>query len=220
VNARTRNRRIRTRITSLVLALAVIVLLAWARGLIDPSAIGQADGQGPAGLTIAAESHQDSYERDAFGSRWKDIDRNGCGQRNDVLARDLTGVRRQGDCVVLSGTLTDPYTGQRVSFSKSRATEVQVDHIVPLADAWRSGAWAWTDERRERFANDLTELQASSAESNRDKSDHDAATWAPDGAARACTWAQQVVEIKARWELSVDRAEAEAITELLDGCSA
>jgi hypothetical protein len=203
-----------------LLLLIVLGAVLWGRGTIDLPGTGSADGEGPAGLTVADESHTDSYERDAFGSRWKDIDHNGCGQRDDVLARDLTQIRRQGDCVVLSGVLVDPYTGQRVPFNKSQAVEVQIDHIVPLADAWRSGAWAWSDERREQFANDLAEIQASSAGANRDKSDHDAATWEPTDPARACTWAQQVVEIKTRWGLSVDRAEASALTELLAGCPA
>ncbi|MEJ2578953.1 MAG: HNH endonuclease family protein, partial [Kineosporiaceae bacterium] len=111
-------------------------------------------------------------------------------------------------------------TGERVTFAKARASEVQIDHIVALADAWRSGAWAWTDERRELFANDFDEIQASSAAANRAKSDHDAATWSPEGADRSCTWARQVVEIKTHWGLSVDPDEAAGLATMLAACPA
>jgi hypothetical protein len=135
-----------------------------------------------------------------------------------VLARDLRDVRRRGRCVVVAGTLTDPYTGVRVSFVKARAEQVQIDHVVALAEAWRSGAWAWTLQRREAFANDLGVLQASAGPVNQAKSDHDPGTWRPPDPARACTWARQVRGIKIRWGLSADRQEADALAAILATC--
>jgi hypothetical protein len=171
-------------------------------------------------LTVAPESHSDSYERSAFGQRWKDVDRNGCGQRDDVLARDLVGAQKRNSCVVVAGTLTDPYTGERVQFAKARADDVQIDHRVSLADAWRSGAWQWTEDERERFANDLANLIATAGDVNQSKSDHDAATWLPVGAARRCEFARDVVAVKAAYRLAVDQAEASALSRALSGCPA
>jgi hypothetical protein len=189
----------------------------------------QLDGQAPSGgplappaalgqLRVAPESHADSYERDAFGQSWKDIDRNGCGQRDDVLARDLSDVRKRNRCVVVAGTLVDPYTGQRVTFAKADAQKVQIDHRVALAEAWRSGAWQWTGERREQFANDLNNLAASEGSVNQGKGDDDAARWLPVGPARQCTFARQVVTIKVYYGLTADQDEATALRRALGVC--
>lgn len=173
---------------------------------------------GLAGLVVAAETHADTYQRSQFGQRWKDTDHNGCRQRDDILARDLHDVRHRGHCTVIAGTLTDPYDGRHVTFTKTRATNVQIDHIVALADAWRSGAWSWTPDRREALANDPNELQASAATTNQAKSDHDAATWQPADPTRACAWARQVIQIKTHWGLTADPAEADALATILNTC--
>ncbi len=108
--------------------------------------------------------------RDAFGSDWVDTDHNGCNQRDDVLLRDsvpgTTKVAQQGACDhdVLAGTWHDPYTGRILRFTDlkdlSQAEAIQIDHVVPLAEAWVSGAAGWSHDRREAFANDLHELLA------------------------------------------------------------
>jgi hypothetical protein len=96
----------RARLRHAAVAVVVAVLIAGC-GQSLPTSVGSSSaGAGAAGLAVAAESHAGSYARKEFGQRWKDIDRNGCGQRDDVLARDLH-VRRQGHCVVVAGTLTD-----------------------------------------------------------------------------------------------------------------
>jgi hypothetical protein len=171
-----------------------------------------------AGVTVAAEAHADTYQRTAFGQRWRDTDRNGCGQRDDVLARDLTGITRRGRCVVVAGALVDPYTGQQVTFVKARASEVQIDHVVALAEAWRSGAWSWTPDRREAYANDLTVLQASAGRVNQAKGDADAAGWSPDGGVRRCRYAGMVVQVKARWGLTADPVEVDALAAMIRDC--
>lgn len=169
-------------------------------------------------LAVKPESHESSYERDAFGQRWKDVDGNGCGQRDDVLARDLTRVKFKDRCVVIGGVLTDPYSGERVTFSKDRAESVQIDHRVALAEAWRSGAWAWRTSDRERFANDLANLVALSGRTNNAKSDRDAAEWLPARPEAVCGFARDVVKIKGKYGLSVDAAEAHALRRALDRC--
>src|SRR5690606_10803481 len=105
------------------------------------------------------------YSRAAFGTAWKDTDGNGCNQRDDVLLRDAvpgsTVVQVQHSCPhdVLAGTWIDPYSGKNLVFDDLKdprqAQAIQIDHVVPLAEAWLSGAHAWTAERRVQFANDL-----------------------------------------------------------------
>jgi len=167
------------------------------------------------------------YDRDAFGTSWSDTDHNGCNQRDDVLLRDAvagtTQVGRQGACDhdVLSGTWVDPYTGKRIVLDDlkdlSQAQAVQIDHIVPLAEAWISGADAWSASRRLRFANDLDELLAVDGPTNASKSDDDPAAWRPR-AAYQCTYAERWIDTKARWHLAVDTSERRALGDMLHGC--
>ena len=127
--------------------------------------------------------------RDAFGTSWADTDHNGCNQRDDVLLRDsvpgTTTVAQQGSCDhdVLAGTWHDPYTGSTLRFTDlkdlSQAEAIQIDHVVPLAEAWVSGAAGWNDDRREAFANDLHELLAVDGPTNLSKGDGDPAAWRP-----------------------------------------
>ena len=105
------------------------------------------------------------YSRDQFGQRWADVDRNGCDTRNDVLKRDLHDLqmkRSSPQCVVVSGVLNDPYTGRQIDFQRGEDSSeaVQIDHVVALANAWKSGAWQWDAVRRQDFANDPFNLLA------------------------------------------------------------
>ena len=129
------------------------------------------------------------YDRDAFGTAWADVDGNGCNQRDDVLLRDAVPdtvtVAQQGACDhdVLAGTWVDPYTGRTLAFDDLKdlrqAQAIQIDHVVPLAEAWRSGAAAWGAARRKSFANDLAVLLASDGPTNAAKGDDDPAAWRP-----------------------------------------
>jgi hypothetical protein len=156
-----------------------------------------------------------------FGPAWADVDHNGCDTRNDVLHRDLTGIElRPGthDCVVVAGTLDDPYTGVRVSFAKARASRVQIDHVVPLAAAWAQGAASWTAAQREQFANDPGNLIATQSGPNESKGDDTADEWVPPNAAFDCTYARVTVTVKQRYALSVTATEAAALQRLLAAC--
>lgn len=179
-------------------------------------------------LRVADKSSLAGYERGCgkgqgcvFGPAWADVDHNGCDQRNDVLRRDLTGVQvRPGthNCVVVAGTLADPYTGSAVRFVKADAAEVPIDHVVPLAAAWTQGAATWPVARRTQFANDVGNLLATDREQNSAKGDSTAEEWIPPNRAYDCAYATVVVTVKHRYALSVTRAEAAALKTLLQGC--
>lgn len=176
---------------------------------------------------IARHPGGPAYDRDAFGSAWTDTDHNGCNQRDDVLLRDAvpgtTRVGLQGACDhdVLAGTWVDPYTGRRLVLDDlkdpSQAQAVQIDHVVPLAEAWISGADHWNAGRRLRFANDLGELLAVDGPTNASKSDDDPAAWRPR-ASYQCTYAERWIDAKARWRLAVDASEVRALEEMLASC--
>jgi hypothetical protein len=142
---------------------------------------------------------------------------NGCDQRNDVLARDLDGVEKRGRCVVLGGRLDDPYTGKDISFSKSRATEVQIDHIYPLGLSWRMGADGWDASKRERFANDTGNLLAVWGRPNQQKSDSGPGEWKPQKSYQ-CAYAIKFVAVAAEYDLPVTRADHTALEDFLTRC--
>lgn len=169
----------------------------------------------------------EGYQRDAFGSAWIDVDGNGCNQRDDVLLRDAVPqtvvVAMQGACDhdVIAGTWVDPYTGRTLVFrdlkDPAQAQGVQIDHIVPLAEAWASGASTWTDDRRRAFANDLTELLAVDGPTNASKGDDDPAAWRPRKSFQ-CEYARRWISTKSRWTLAVDASEKHALYEMLGYC--
>lgn len=168
------------------------------------------------------------YSRQAFGTAWKDVDGNGCNQRDDVLLRDAVPgtpvVQQQGRCPhdVLGGTWIDPYTGATMTFDdlkdQRQAQAVQIDHVVPLAEAWISGAHAWKPQRRERFANDLTVLVASDGPTNASKGSHDPAAWRPRLPFQ-CSYATHWIDVKHRWKLAIDASESRALSEMLATCT-
>jgi hypothetical protein len=168
-----------------------------------------------------------AYERDAFGTAWADTDHNGCNQRDDVLLRDaLPGTVRtqqQGRCDhdVLAGSWVDPYTGRTLTFTDLKdlhqAQAIQIDHVVPLAEAWASGASSWAPDRRRAFATDLDELLAVDGPTNMGKGDGDPAAWRPRQAFQ-CEYAVRWIDTKARWRLAVDASERRALQEMLGAC--
>jgi hypothetical protein len=176
-----------------------------------------------AALPVKGRAPKTGYDRDLFGQRWADVDRNGCDTRNDVLRRDLdTYVLKAGThgCVVLSGRLHDPYTGRAITFVRGEqtSTAVQIDHVVALSDAWQKGAQQWSADKRERFANDPLNLLAVDGPTNSRKSDGDAATWLPPAKAYRCRYVARQVAVKTTYGVWVTAAEKSAITRVLATC--
>lgn len=175
----------------------------------------------PLGHPVKGSAPKTGYDRVAdFGEAWLDVDGNGCDTRDDILARDLTGVVRRGSCTVVSGTLDDPYTGTRIAFERGVDTSarVQIDHVVPLMDAWRTGAQALSQEAREHLANDPLNLVAVDGPTNQQKGAGDAATWLPPAKGYRCTYAARQVAVKSAYGLWVVPAERAALERILAAC--
>ena len=181
-------------------------------------------------LPIKGRAPKTGYSRAQFGPAWSDDvtvadGHNGCDTRNDILRRDLVGIELKpgtNDCVVLSGTLNDPYTGTAIMFSRGRDTSraVQIDHVVALSDAWQKGAQQWDEPTRRNFANDPLNLQATSGPINEKKGDGDAATWLPPNKVYRCTYVSRIIDVKAAYGLWVTQAEHDAVARILTlGCA-
>ena len=179
-------------------------------------------------LEVKGRAPKTGYDRDLFGQAWSDdvgveFGRNGCDTRNDILKRDLQELTfRPGtrDCVVLTGVLNGPYTGERIEFTRGRdtSTRVQIDHVVALSDAWQKGAQQLTVDQRREFANDPLNLLAVSGRANQQKGDGDTATWLPANRAFRCSYVSRQVLVKERYGLWVTQAERDAMDRILVGC--
>src|SRR4051794_20494330 len=178
-----------------------------------------------ADLEVKGRAPKTGYDLELFGPGWGDPDRNGCDNRNDVLARDLNGVSfRPGthDCVVVSGTLADPYSGRSIPFVRGQGTSeaVQIDHVVAVSDAWQKGAQAWDDATRIAFYNDPLNLMAVDGPLNGQKGDGDAATWLPPAKGVRCAYVARQIAVKNAYELWVTAAERDAMARVLASCPA
>jgi hypothetical protein len=165
-------------------------------------------------LTVRAEGSSDGYSREKF-PHW--ITQSGsCNTREVVLKRDGTGVVQDSACAAVSGTWYSPYDGA----TWRAAADVDIDHVVALSEAWRSGASGWTTARRQSFANDLSiaQLIAVTDNVNSAKGDLDPAEWMPPRTAYHCTYARMWVWVKHAYGLSVDSAEKSKLTSVLGGC--
>jgi hypothetical protein len=172
-------------------------------------------------LTVKGRAPLTGYDRAQFGSGWVDVDHNGCDTRDDILRRDLVDVRlRSGThgCVVVAGTLHDPYTGTLVRYVRGDGPSVDVDHVVALGDAWQKGAFRWSRERRVELADDPLDLLAVSASANRQKGDGDTATWLPKNKAFRCAYVARQVAVKRKYDLWVTAAEQAAMRRVLQRC--
>lgn len=172
-------------------------------------------------LPVKGKAAGTGYDRTgAFGSAWIDVDHNGCDTRNDVLARDLSSIVRQGPCKVMTGTLVSPYTGATIEFVRGNTTStlVQIDHVVALENAWRTGAQQLSQSEREALANDPSNLFAVDGRSNSQKRSGGAATWLPANTAFRCTYIEHQVTVKAKYRLWVAPAERAAMVRVLDAC--
>ncbi len=212
-------------------AIAVAALagcnIAQQRSQVAPSPITSAATPPPAGqagdaasqldeLTIATSSSTRGYSRDRF-PHWRKTGTN-CDIRDAVLKRDgerLGPVELSG-CNVVGGRWLSPYDGKEFT----DPADVDIDHMVPLANAWRSGADAWDDQRRGDFANDISrpQLLAVSASSNRSKGDQDPSQWRPPDRSYWCRYARDWIAVKHYWRLTVTSAEKAALGDMIATC--
>ncbi|MYT18558.1 DUF1524 domain-containing protein [Streptomyces sp. SID4951] len=167
-------------------------------------------------LPQAAES-RDGYERTKF-KHWIDEDKDGCNTRAEVLlAEAVTQPTLGAGCKITGGTWRSYYDDTTVQGPSG----LDIDHMVPLAEAWDSGASQWTAARRQAYANDLgaeRSLVAVTAKSNRSKADQDPAQWMPPAADAQCTYLSDWVSTKLRWSLTSDRTERDTLRQLAAGC--
>ena len=174
-------------------------------------------------LAVKGRAPKTGYARAQFGQTWADVNRNGCDTRNDILQRDLTNLSfRAGtrECVVESGKLIDPYSGITINFIKGvkSSMEVQIDHVVALSNAWQTGEFKLTIEKRTQFANDPDNLLAVQGRLNSQKGDGDAATWLPPLKSYRCTYVTKQIAVKAKYGLWVTAPEKAAMKNILAKC--
>ncbi|WP_392543316.1 HNH endonuclease family protein [Oryzobacter telluris] len=152
------------------------------------------------------------YDRSLF-THWITISGT-CDTRETVLKRDGTGVTTDSSCRATGGTWKSVYDDRTFTVS----SDLDIDHVVPLAEAWGSGANLWDAARRKAFANDLNipQLIAVSASSNRSKSDQDPAEWQPPSTGWHCQYARSWIQVKYVYDLEVNSAEKTALTGMLD----
>jgi len=163
------------------------------------------------------------YTRAQFGQRWADVDRNGCDTRNDILKRDLANEifkESTRDCVVLSGQLIDPFSGEMINFVRGNISsmEVQIDHVVAMSNAWQTGAFKLSVKDRTAFANDPLNLLAVKGRLNSQKGDGDAATWLPPLKSYRCDYVSRQIAVKLKYKLWFTAPEKEAMVRILKSC--
>ena len=205
-----------------------VLLIAAIAGITAPAAVSAESKAGLATavletLPVKGRAPKTGYTRDQFGQAWADADRNGCDTRNDILKRDMTSVvykEKTRDCVVVSGTLVDRYSGETINFVRGNISsmEVQIDHVVALSNAWQTGAFQLTLAQRTALANDPLNLFAVKGRLNLQKSDGDAATWLPPLKSFRCAYVAQQIAVKAKYSLWVVPPEKAAMVAILAKC--
>ncbi len=212
----------RTPIRRILVSLAAIGLLVSGIGATSASASEKASRSSKSAsvvlksLKVAPEVRQ-GYDRELF-RHWIDASRNGCDTRQEVLIRQsLISVTRSAGCRVVQGRWVSAFDG----VVATNPSTFDIDHLVPLAEAWDSGAHRWSPARREAFANDLGfrgSLIAVSASSNRSKGDRDPAEWLPPRRSFVCDYVTTWIAVKHRWSLAIDRAERTALRQNVKSC--
>ena len=215
----------RLRLPALVLAVAVLAA-GCAAGPVGttsvPAVVHARGGSALAAvsrLEVKGRAPKTGYSREQFGDGWASVD--GCDTRDRILARDLRAKRFRSatrGCVVLSGRLADPYTSTAIVYARGGASEVDIDHVVALGDAWQKGAQRWPHGERVAFANDPLNLLAVDASANRQKGDGDTATWLPANKSFRCAYVARQVSVKLEYALSVTAAERDAMRRVLGTC--
>jgi len=157
------------------------------------------------------------YDRDQWQPHgWADADGDGCNPREEVLLAQGQDVQTGPGCKILAGQWIDRFTGRRTT----SPAELQIDHLVALAEAHASGGWAWPAERKAAFANDLDdgELNAVWGPENQAKDDAGPDGWLPPDTEARCWYVSTYARIKARWDLTVTPAQWAAVTAVWAGC--
>lgn len=173
------------------------------------------------GLTVAdPDPGRERYDRETYQPNgWADLDGDCISGRHEVLiTQSAIPVRMSSSgCFVETGSWTDPYTGIVVT----AASDITIDHVVPLSEAHRAGAWRWDSATRIAFSNDETPgaLLAVGGSVNQSKGDKTPDKWLPPSQEFHCAYAANWVSTKARWQLSVTQPEATALTQILSLCS-
>ncbi|WP_329522214.1 HNH endonuclease family protein [Spirillospora sp. NBC_01491] len=210
---RTSARRIAAGLAASLSVTAWTATAASARELPEPSSAAKARTE-LSGLTVAAPHPMTGYSRAKF-PHWAQQGAD-CDTREVVLKRDGRNVAQDAKCRAVSGTWLSVYDGKTFT----SASQLDIDHVVPLANAWRSGADTWTTPHRREFANDLVhpQLVAVSAASNRSKGDQSPDQWKPPLRSFWCTYSRAWIDIKHLYRLNVTAAERSSLTEMLDTC--
>jgi hypothetical protein len=171
--------------------------------------------------TVRVENeYQVGYDRALF-DHWRDIDGDGCDSRDQVLKRDSISLPQVDpvNCNVIAGDWVSPYDGAKWS----NPSDIDIDHVIALKEAWDSGAWAWSAAQRKAFANDTSDsrtLLAVTDSVNQSKSDKDPSNWLPPLQSYTCTYLGNWIAVKVRWNLSMDSSEFGRIKNLLQStCS-
>ena len=171
-------------------------------------------------LPIKGRAPKTGYDRDLFASDWDYSF--GCDTRNKILRRDFIEFqfRTDSSCVIQTGVLQDPYTGQLINFVRGVGTSsaVQIDHVVAVSDAWQKGAQQLSSNQRYAFYNDPLNLLAVSGPANAQKSDSDAASWLPSNKSYRCQFVARQIAVKISYSLWVTQAEHDSMYRVLESC--
>lgn len=170
-------------------------------------------------LRVKGRGAATGYARTRFGGNWADTAtgvpyaRNGCRTRDDLLSRDGQDVRyRKGSgCEVVSLRLTDPYTGRIIRWRKSDGGAIQVDHVVPLAYAWRMGAARWPMRKRVDFAQDPLNLLPVDGAANEQKDASGPASWLPPQRRVRCAYVTRFTQVALKYDVPVTRADKQVM---------
>lgn len=169
-------------------------------------------------LPVKGRAAKSGYSRAQF-PHWSDLDGDGCNTREEILGRDAepgSEIRDRAGCVV-GAAIHDPYTGTRIMELPGRDSDVDIEHVVALGDAWVKGAQQLSLAEREALANDPTNLMAVDDRLNRQHGDGDAATWLPRVAVR-CGYVARQIAVKLRYRLWVTSSERDAMARVLNAC--
>ncbi len=208
-------RKFRTLLVSTVLAVAGTVFVSASASATPPNIPSESTARYELyNLDVAPDGSSSGYSRDKF-PHWITIS-GSCNTRETVLKRDGSGVVTDSSCYPTSGSWYSPYDGA----TWYAASDVDIDHVVPLANAWRTGASSWTTAQRRQFANDLSnpQLIAVTDNVNQSKGDQSPATWKPPRTAYWCTYAKMWIHVKYRYSLTINSTEEDQLYRMLSYC--